>query len=355
MNIVLVAGGGGTRLWPLSRKNKPKQFIKLGESKTLLEQAYDRARRITDASKIFVATIAEFDQQIRSLLSELQSENIFFEPQRRDTAPAIAAAAVRLALKGYADEPATYMWADHVFSDPEAFVEDARKIEHILQQKPEAVVVMGHIPTAPETGLGYIEAGEKLTGFTDVYKVQNFKEKPNLSTAEQYIAAGNYFWNMGAISATPRYLLEELRKHQPQLMKGIDVFQQALERHDEAAAAQAYSKLPTISIDYALLEKTAPIYVVTGDYGWSDVGSWAAVQDLLGSHGDHMPRGHHVHVDSRNNFVYNTTNKAVSLIGIENAIIVVTDDAVLITDRNHTQKVKEVVIRLEQEAKGRYT
>ncbi len=354
MNIVLMAGGGGTRLWPLSRKSKPKQFIKLGGGSTLLEQAYERARELTDPAHIFVATVTEFGAATRPLLPELPTENIFFEPSRRDTAPAIAAAAVRLIVKGHTNSPAVFMWSDHVFTNQQEFIKDARTIAHVLEQQPRAVVVMGHVPTAPETSLGYIEAAEPIAGFSDVYRVKQFKEKPDRDTAEKYIVAGNYFWNMGAVSAYPRYLLGELRKYQRQLMEGIDAFQQALERNDEAAAAQAYSTLPTISIDYALLEKTSPIYVVTGDFGWSDVGSWAAVQELLGARGDHMPRGHHIHVDSHNNFIYNTTGSAVSLIGVDDTIVVVTDDAILVTNRHHAQKVKDVVARLEEEAKGKY-
>jgi mannose-1-phosphate guanylyltransferase len=354
MNIVLMAGGGGTRLWPLSRKNKPKQFISLGGGKTLLELAYERVCKISDSAHVFVATVKEFSDTVHSLLPQLPAKNILLEPHRRDTAPAIAAAAVRLALKGYEQEPAAFMWSDHIFTNEEEFIRDARAIPLVLEKNPQAVVVMGHVPASAETGLGYIEAGEKLADFNDVYRVKSFKEKPARATAEQYVTAGNYFWNMGAVSASPHYLLEELRKHKPQLMEGIDQFKAALEQGNNVAADKMYGTISPISIDYALLEKTTPIYVVTGDYGWSDVGSWKAIQELIGNRGDHMPRGHHIHVDSHNNFIYNTTEKAVSLIGIDNTVVVVTDDAILVTDQDHTQKVKEVVSRLEETADGKY-
>ncbi|MEX1997483.1 MAG: mannose-1-phosphate guanylyltransferase [Candidatus Andersenbacteria bacterium] len=354
MNIVLMAGGGGTRLWPLSRKNQPKQFLKLGGSDTLLEQTYKRALALTATDSIFIATLKDYEAKVRQLLPTVPPENIFFEPERRDTAPALAAVAVHLTLRHKGDEPAVFMWSDHVFTAEADYLEDVKKVPLILKDNPDAIVILGHVPTYPETGLGYIEAGELVDNFDDVFRVKQFKEKPDLATAEQYIAAGNFFWNIGSISLQPKYLLQELRVHEPALMAGIDKFSQAVGAGDKVAAAAAYSSLSPVAIDYALLERAPRIFVVTGDYGWSDVGNWAAIQEVFGTSGDHVPQGHHVHVDAKDNFIYNTTSKAVSLIDMHDSIVVVTDDAVLVTTKKSSHKVKEVVAKLEAAGQSHY-
>lgn len=354
MNIVIMAGGGGTRLWPLSRQDLPKQFLKLDGKKTLLETTYNRAAQLVTADSIYVATRSDYGEKIQTLLPTLKPNHIFFEPERRDTAPAFAAVAAQLALRGQGSEPVIFMWSDHIFTAEKDYLEDVRKMPTILQQHPQAMVIMGHVPTAPETGLGYIEGGEKIAGFGDVFTVQSFKEKPDVVTAEQYVASGKYFWNIGSICALPNYIIEQLKTLEPDMMAAVEEFARCQEKGDAAGAAAAYGQARKISIDYALLEKTSPIFVVTGDYGWSDIGNWATIHDIFGINGDHDPHGHHVHVDSKNNYIYNSTGKAVSLIGMQNTIVVVTDDAVLITDKSKAHKVKDVVAKLEGDGKQEY-
>lgn len=354
MNIVLMAGGAGTRLWPLSRTSTPKQFLKLDGKKTLLETAYDRARMITLADRIFIATSKAYGPTIQQLLPQVPADHIFYEPERRDTAPAFAAVAKQLIMRGEGQEPTVFMWSDHVFTSENEYVEDVKKIPQVLTEHPHSIVIAGHIPTFPETGFGYIELGNKLGSFKDVYDVKRFKEKPDLATAEQYVASGNYVWNMGCVSAIPDYLVEQLTKFEPEMMADINKFADGLKSGDTPAAEAAYGQAKKISIDYALLERTSPIYVVTGDYGWNDVGNWATVHDVFGGDGDHDPHKRHIHVDSKNNYIYNDTDRAVSMIGMENTIVVVTEDAILITDKSKAHQVKEVVARLEQTDKKQY-
>ena len=354
MNIVLMAGGGGTRLWPVSRSSRPKQFLDLGTGKTLLEHTYDRARTVADAENIFVATTKEYHREVQNILKEVPEANIFDEPTRRDTGPALAAAAVQLKLRGKGSEPAIFMWSDHVFTAEDRFLEDLYKIPKLLEQHPDAIVILGHRPTFADTGLGYIEVGEPKKGYADVFDVTSFKEKPDAETAQQYLDSGRYFWNMGYPGLMPDYLFQELATHAPALMAGISEFEAKLVAEDTEGAAQVYGNLPKISIDYALMEKTPRVIVVTGDYGWSDVGSWKAVQEIFGTKGDHMPYGHHVHVDAQDNYVYNATNKVVSLLGISDTIIVVTEDAVLVTNKKSSHRVKDVVAKLEEAGKSEY-
>lgn len=349
-----MAGGGGTRLWPLSRQDNPKQFLDLGTGKTLLEHTYDRATTLADPSDIYVATVKQYEDKTRQLLPQVPAENLFFEPERRDTAPAFAAAAIQLKLKGKSDQPTLFMWSDHVFTKEDEFLKDLGLGSKLLEDHPESVVIIGHTPTAPETGFGYIQVDKKLEGHDNVYKVKAFKEKPDLETAEKYVADGNYFWNMAYITIKPDYLFEQLDQHAPELMQGIKVFEEAIKAGKEKEANKAYADLPKLAIDYALLEKTPNILAVSGDYGWSDVGNWGAVQEIFGQDGDHMPAGHHIHVDSQNNYIYNTTDKVISLIGMEDTIAVVTDDAILVTNKNNSHRVKDVVSKLEEEDKSEY-
>lgn len=343
MNIVLMAGGGGTRLWPLSRGSKPKQFLDLGTGKTLLEHTYERAAAVTDKKHIYAATTASYVDQIQQAVPGLAPERIFIETDRRDTGPAIAAVAAQLAQRGQGEEPALFMWSDHYFTAEEAFITDLRRMAELIRQYPDHIILVGHQPTSPETTLGYIECGEAVA--PRVFRVTAFKEKPDETTAQRYVAAGTYVWNMGYASCTPRYLLQQLQEHAPLLAAGIDQFASA---PHAAAAAEAYRALPSISIDYALIEKTPRLLAVVGDYGWSDVGNWSTVQDIFGIQGDHMPHGHHLHVDSLHNYIYNTTGRAVTLLGVHNTIVIVTEDAILITDKGQAHRVKEIVTKLEE-------
>ncbi len=351
MNIVLMAGGGGTRLWPLSRKSKPKQFIDLGTGKTLLEDAFTRAKNITDISNIYIATSINYLERIKKMLPDILEEHIFCEPEKRDTTAAFASVALRLRHIGQADEPTIFMWSDHVFTNESDFINDLRLIPELVNANPTSIIIVGHVPITPETVLGYIEAGEKVSGYKNIYHVKGFKEKPNIENAKKFINAGNYFWNLGYFSMKPNYLLTELQEQSPETIPAIKNFAAALSSDKKSAVDSAYADFPKISIEYTLIEKTNRIIAVTGDYGWSDVGNWGTVQDIFGSKGDHMPHGHHIHIDSQHNYIYNTTNKAVSIIGVKNTIVVVTDDAVLVTKKSDSHKVKEVVAKLEEDNK----
>ena len=351
MNIVLMAGGGGTRLWPLSRKSKPKQFIDLGTGKTFLEDTFKRAKTITETDNIYIATVNEYLKRIKKLLPDVPQDHIFCEPEKRDTTAAFASIALRLKHIGRADEPTIFMWSDHVFTNEPDFINDLRLIPELVSANPTSIIIVGHVPVTPETVLGYIETGGKVSGHQNIYHVKGFKEKPDFENAKRFVSAGNYFWNLGYFSMKPNYLLSELQDQSPEVIPAIKNFAKALSSNKESAIASAYATFPKIAIEYTLIEKTNRIITVTGDYGWSDVGNWGTVQDIFGAKGDHMPHGHHVHIDSQHNYIYNTTDKTVSIIGAKNTIVVVTDDAVLVTKKSESHKVKEVVAKLEEDNK----
>lgn len=349
-----MAGGGGSRLWPVSRKNLPKQFLDLGTGKTLLEHTYDRAANLAEKENVYIATTEQYKEKIQELLPNILANNIFLEPERRETGPAFAAAAVQLEQVGNGDEPTLFLWADHVFTNEEELLKDLHTMQRLIEEDANRIVIIGHTPTSPETGFGYMKMGKKIAGHDDVFTIDTFKEKPDEETAKGYVTDGSYFWNIGYMCVTPNFLLRELQAYAPELFASIMEYAAVLKGQGREEAAKVYSGIAKIAIDYALNERTPNIIAVTGDYGWSDVGSWAVVKQLFGTDGDHVPHGHHVHVDSHNNYIYNTTNKVVSMIGAKDTIVVVTDTAVLITDIASSQKVKEVVRKLEESGKKEY-
>ena len=349
-----MAGGGGSRLWPVSRKNHPKQFLDLGTGKTLLEHTYERATSLVEKESVYIATTAQYQEKIQQLLPSIAEKNIFLEPERRETGPAFAAAAVQLKNLEQGEKATLFLWADHVFTNEEELLKDLQTMRSLIEKDPNRIVIIGHTPTTPETGFGYMKMGAKVVGHDDVFKIDSFKEKPDEETAKAYVLDGSYFWNIGYMCVTPNFLLQELQTYAPELYKDILHYGAVLSEQGRDAAAVVYAAIPKIAIDYALNERTPNIIAVTGDYGWSDVGSWAVVKQLFGTDGDHMPHGHHVHVDSHNNYIYNTTSKVVSMIGVSDTIVVVTEHAVLITDVASSQKVKEVVQRLEESDRKEY-
>lgn len=354
MNIVIMAGGGGSRLWPLSRKSLPKQFMDLGSGNTLFEETIKRAKQITETKNIYVAAAKEHKQLVKKLTPEIEDNHIFCEPERRDTTAAFASIALRLKHAGQENEPTIFMWSDHIFTNEDQFIQDLKLIPSIIESNPDSIVMVGHTTISAETAFGYMEVGEKVNEQENVYHLKNFKEKPDKETAEKFLADENYFWNIGYFSLKPAYLLSELQAQSPEMTEHIKDFDLALAKENEKEIDEAYIAFPKISIEYTLIEKTKRIIAVTGDYGWSDVGNWRTMHDVFGKDGDFAPKGYHTHVDSKENYIYNTTEKAVSLIGVENCIVVVTDNAVLVTDKENAHKVKEVVQKLEEDEKDEY-
>jgi len=354
MNVVLMAGGGGTRLWPLSRQKMPKQFLAFDGEHTLLEMAYQRARQLVSDDQIFVATAATYQERTEELLPEVPKDHLFYEPEKRDTTAAFATVALRLTQMNQGSEPTIFMWCDHVFTREEAFIADLKKIEGIITDNPDALVIVGHTPLSPATAFGYFEVGNQTGEDKNVHDVKRFTEKPDEATAEKFLSQGNYYWNLGYFSLTPQHLISELHTHAPEVQEAMNGFSAALDSGDPKKQAAAYGDFPKVALEYTFVEKTQRIISITGDYGWSDVGNWEAVSDVFGVSGDHMPAGHHIHVDSKNNYIYNTTNKVVSLLGMEDTVAVVTEDAVLVTNKRSSARVKDVVKRLEDEGKTEF-
>ena len=341
---VLLSGGSGTRLWPLSREAYPKQFLALAGDDTMLQATWQRVAGLADAAPIVVAgedhrfLVAEQLRQIGA-----PTPAILLEPIGRNTAPAIAAAALQ-ALRDGEDPLLLVLPSDHVVRDADAFRAAVRAAMPAAEQG--ALVTFGIMPDAPETGFGYIEA-ERGEG---VQRVLRFVEKPDAVTAQTYLDAGGYYWNSGMFLLRASRYLEELRKFRADIVGGAQAAFDAAQRDggfirlDKAA----FAACPADSIDYAVMEKTDAAMVLPVDIGWNDVGSWSALWEVSEQDGDgNAHHGDVISIDSRNSYAY--ARRMVALVGVDDLVVVETDDAVLVARKDRVQQVKDVVARLKAE------
>ena len=344
---VLLSGGSGTRLWPLSREAYPKQFLPLAGDDTMVQATWRRVEALADLAPIVVANeehrflVAE---QLRQVGAPVPA--ILLEPVGRNTAPAIAAAALQ-AMAGGADPLLLVLPSDHVVRDVAGFQRAVREASSAAEAG--ALVTFGVVPDAPETGFGYIqaEAGDGLR------QVLRFVEKPDAATARSYLDAGGYYWNSGMFLFRASRYLEELARFRPDIVDAVRAAHVAA-RHDGDFVRldkDAFSACPSDSIDYAVMEKTADAMVLPVDIGWNDVGSWSALWDVAERDADgNAHHGDVIAVDSRNSYAY--AQRLVALVGLDDIVVVETDDAVLVARKDKVQEVKQVVARLKQEQRS---
>lgn len=344
---VIMAGGSGSRLWPLSRSLYPKQFISLASDKTMLQDTLLRLEGLAHQDPLLIC-----NQEHRFIVAEqlrqqgLQHGGIILEPVGRNTAPAIALAALK-AIKAGQDPLLLVLAADHVIQQSLAFTQ---AIEAAIPSAEQGMLVtFGIVPTAPETGYGYIKKGE-LVG-ESAYRVAQFVEKPNLATAEQYLSSGEYYWNSGMFLFKASRYLAELKTHRPDILKSCKLAMQGARsdldfiRLDE----DKFSECPDDSIDYAVMEKTQDALVVPMDAGWSDVGSFSALWEVSekDSSGNAVV-GDVMLEQTCNSYVY-AQNKLVSTVGVDNLVIIETKDAVLVANKDKVQDVKNIVNQLKEQ------
>ena len=344
---VLLSGGSGTRLWPLSREAYPKQFLPLAGDDTMLQATWQRVAALADAAPIVVAgedhrfLVAEQLRQIGA-----PTPAIVLEPLGRNTAPAIAAAALQ-AMAGGDDPLLLVLPSDHVVRDGDAFRAAVRQAMPAAEAG--ALVTFGIVPDAPETGFGYIqsEAGE------GVRKVLRFVEKPDGATAQAYLQAGGYYWNSGMFLLRASRYLDELQRFRPDIVAAVRASFDAAARDGDFIRLDqaAFAACPADSIDYAVMEKTHAAGVLPVDIGWNDVGSWSALWEV--SEQDADGNAHHgdvISIDSRNSYAY--ARRLVALVGVDDLVVVETDDAVLVARKDRVQQVKDVVAQLKAQQRS---
>ncbi len=347
---LILAGGSGERFWPLSRRNRAKQLLRLVSERTLLEETVARLEGFVPTERILILTNIEQEKGVRDLLEGFPKQNIIAEPTKRDTAAAVALGAGWVAAR---DHSATMLAfpADHVIADRAAF-QETMKTAAAAAEETGALVTIGIKPTWACPGFGYIEQGEPVRLRSDgkiaVHRVVRFREKPNIDLAESFLRKGNFRWNAGMFVWSVPTVLSEFNRHAPEL---ADFISQVRSPKDlDKILHERFAKLPRISFDYAIMEKAEHVLVVEASFDWDDVGSWQAVARYFkkDEHGN-AANGALTALDSSDNIIFNDGETTIALLGVHNLIVVRTGDAILICHRHQAEKIKNLVGTLPPE------
>lgn len=357
---VVMSGGTGTRLWPASREGYPKPFMQLPDGESLLMKTYRRASEVAAGGDIVTVTNRDYYFMSKDELALLDGGRSTFllEPSGRNTAPAVALAARLVAERYGRDAVMLVLAADHLIQDQKGFADTVAIAQKLAQAG--GLVTFGVVPTAPETGFGYIETQEDQASDGSKH-VLRFVEKPSLDKAREYLATGRFLWNSGMFCFQAGVILDELAKHAPDVSAAAETCWNALSTEERAAEAMVelpanyFSLMPDISIDYAVMERASNVAVVPTDIGWSDIGSWVAVSQLTqpDADGNRAACDSAVFVDSRNLFV-RSEGRVVAAVGVHDLMIIDTPDALLIADPARAQDVKKVVEKLKTQGHEAY-
>lgn len=359
--LVIMAGGSGTRFWPESRRARPKQFLTLARDRSLLQQAADRCRPWIPNDRIFVVTNAAHAAETRRQLPELSSRQVVLEPCGRNTAPCIGLAAMLVCRQ---DPEATLLVtpADHLIRPEIEFRATVKRAAALLDDHPRASVLMGVPPTYPATGYGYIERGAPVDG-SGAFLVQSFREKPTREAAREFLTTGQYYWNAGIFLWRAGHILELLREFQPEIHARLMRLEAAAGTSQwDAALADVFSGMPSISIDYGVLEPSTAqrdhgdrVFVVPASFEWDDVGSWQALPRVLGTDAQQNTiGGTHCGIDTTGCVIRTSSDHLVATVGVSNLVIVHTPDATLIAPRDDENAIRQLVALLEERGYGRF-
>jgi mannose-1-phosphate guanylyltransferase len=356
IHAVILAGGRGTRFWPRSRTRTPKQLLNIVGKDTMLEQTVARLYPLMTPDRIWTVTNAEQAAAVKKQLPAAARKRVLTEPLGRNTAAAIALAAIHVRHAAKGDALMAVLPADHFIAQPEKYrkiVSDALE----LAREPGRMIVLGIPPTRPDTGFGYVERMDDAIGSSGfpAFAVRRFAEKPALDLAKQYVASGNFHWNAGMFFWRVSTFLDNLKRFLPKTHDALESLSQTIGKKTYERRLRAiYPKLENISVDYAILENAtrqegAPqVFAIPAEVGWSDIGSWAAVYELLAKQsGDNVLAGHGLALDATGNFLYSPT-KFIAAIGVRDLIVVETPDAILIVPRDRAQDVAKIVKSLEE-------
>jgi mannose-1-phosphate guanylyltransferase len=367
-HAVIMAGGSGTRLWPLSRADRPKQLLDIvggsaadgAGAHSLLAEAFGRLRALLPADRIWVCTAARYGDQVHAALPELRADRLILEPVARDTANAVGLAAA-LVAEADADAELAVVSADHVIRPVERFAAVLTTAYDAVTARPDALVTLGITPTWPATGFGYVQRGAP-TEVPGVAEVAAFREKPDRATAEEYLASGTFLWNSGMFVWRAQTVLDALARHLPETAAGLRRIVAAEPGADrDAVLAEVFPTLPKISVDYAVLEPAATepgrVLVADLDVDWLDVGSWPALAHTLGSDGaGNALRGSTVVLDGSGNIVVSDDpDHVVALVGVRDSVVVHTADVTMVCPVGDAERVKQLLAAVEELHGARYS
>ncbi|MBK7290965.1 MAG: mannose-1-phosphate guanylyltransferase [Chitinophagaceae bacterium] len=353
--VAIMAGGIGSRFWPMSRTDLPKQFLDiLGTGKTLIQQTYERYSKLVPAENIYIVTAQEYVDIVKSQLPNFPEENIIAEPSRKSTAPCIAYIAFKLLNK----DPKAVMLAapsDNLILETDEFVKTAKKAMGFAETV-NALVTIGIKPTNPNTGYGYIQHETKEAA-PDIYKVKTFTEKPNLDLAKTFIASGDFLWNAGIFIWKVKNILAAMEKHLPEI---YDVFVAEKDKfntpQEKEAVEEIYPQCTNISIDFGVMEKAENVYLVPASFGWSDLGTWNSAWENKDKDyfGNAVVGKKVMAVDAKNCIVHVPDNKLVLLQGLDEFIVVDTKDVLLICKKDKEQEIKDYVAEVKRNMGEKY-
>ena len=353
MYAVIMAGGSGTRFWPLSRRLRPKQFLAIGTAEPLIVETVRRLAPLIDAARTRIVAGAHHAEGLRALLPDLPADGLLIEPCARNTAPCVGLAAIHVAHQD-PDAVMAVLPADHHIARPAVF----RRVMAAAAERARAgeIVTLGIRPTRPETGYGYIHYDRNETTVTsngvEICAVERFVEKPPRAVAEKYLSDGGYLWNSGMFFFTAKRILADIRRFLPAMADGLDRIAATIGTPAyDATLADEFAAMRSVSIDYGIMEHAAHVQVVPATIGWNDVGHWAALADFADAdaHGN-VVEGPAVVVDS-SNMIIQAEGRTVAVVGCEDLVVVSTEDAVLVCPRDRAQDVRRVVDALKAAGK----
>ena len=343
MHCVILAGGSGTRFWPYSRKNNPKQLLNIVGDHSMLQITVDRLRKLKSTSEIYIITRKELYNSILDTTKNIKPENIMIEPSAKNTAPAIALVAQKI----YMEEKNAIMGvfpADHLIVGHNNFEKSLGNAFSILEDE-QSLVTIGIKPTYPSTGYGYIQYERNTTEGLG-YHVKTFAEKPHETLAKRFIKSGDFLWNAGIFVWKVNTLLSSLQKHMPDLHDAMKKIGKCLA--ESSSFDDIWDSIVPQSIDYGLMEKANNIFVIPADFEWNDLGSWDALYDIFSKKDkDNVVRGLGTIIEGENNLIQ-SNNRFTAIIGVDNLVVVNTDDATLVVPRDKVEKVKDLVKWLDE-------
>ncbi len=355
---LIMAGGGGTRLWPLSRRARPKQMLKLVNEHTLFQITVQRLAGLFPAERIFIVTTADQASELQAQAPEIPPANYLIEPAPRGTASAIGLAALAMQQR----DPKAIMavlTADHFIANEEEFLHVLKAAREVAEG--DYLVTLGIEPTYPATAYGYIQQGKPLGEFggMQAFEAARFQEKPDLATAEQMLVSGGYTWNSGMFIWRAERILAELERQMPELAAALERIRAGWEKgEDMEAMEQVWMPLKTETIDYGIMEHAEGVVVIPASgLGWTDVGSWKSLFEVLpgNNDGNVIKSEHHISVNSHNSLVYtNGSERLIVTIGVEDLVIVDTGDVLLVCAKDQAQEVRKVIERLREEKKDKF-
>lgn len=346
LHAVIMAGGSGTRFWPASRQLKPKQLLAMVGNRTMLQTTFDRLGGLISSEHVLVLTNHQLVDEIRKQIPDIPAEHIVGEPCKRDTAPCIGIAA-SLVTAADPEGIMVVMPSDHVIETKFDFQGALRTAQKLIEEKPSRIITFGIRPSYPAESFGYIQRGAEVS--QSVYEVSRFREKPNLATAQEYVASGEFYWNSGIFVWKAQTILDALKSFEPEMYAHIAKIAESIGTTQfPTVFAEEFQKIQGKSIDYAVMERYSDVLVMQAPFAWDDVGSWQSLARLGQSDAEgNTAQGKFLNIDSKDMIIRSEGDHLIVTIGMNETIVVHTPDATLVAPKNQEERVREVVKRLE--------